>query len=100
MGGPPYVVSLTGRVTDPAVQRATISQMVILSVGMRVIAFAVAGLLSGWALWMTAMFLVPAAWTGVWVGHRVHTRVTPTVIARLIGITLFLTGVGLIRRSF
>jgi len=100
MGGPPYVVYLTGRVTDPAVQRATISHMVILSVGMRVIAFAVAGLLSGWALWMTAMFLVPAAWTGVWVGHRVRTRVTPTVIARMIGITLFLTGVGLIRRSF
>ena len=100
VGGPPYVMYLTGRVTDPAAQRATISQMVILSVGMRVIAFAVAGLLSGWALWMTAMFLIPAAWTGVWVGHRVHTRVTPAVTVRIIGIALFLAGVGLIRRTF
>src|SRR6516225_4828865 len=27
MGGPPYVVYITGRIPDPAVQRATISQM-------------------------------------------------------------------------
>jgi uncharacterized protein len=40
MGGPPYVVCITGRVPDPAVQRATISQMVILNVGLRVVAFA------------------------------------------------------------
>ena len=31
MGGPPYVVYLTGRIPDPAAQRATISQMVILN---------------------------------------------------------------------
>ena len=34
--------SFTGRIPDPAVQRATISQMVILNVGLRVVAFAAA----------------------------------------------------------
>jgi len=100
VGGPPYVMYLTGRVTEPAAQRATISQMVIVSVGLRVVAFAVAGLLSRRALWMTAMFLVPAAWAGVWIGHRVHTRVTPAMTARTIAVALFLTGVGLILRTF
>jgi uncharacterized membrane protein YfcA len=43
MGGPPYVVYISGRIPDPAAQRATISQMVILNVGLRVVAFALAG---------------------------------------------------------
>jgi hypothetical protein len=38
VGGPPYVVYITGRVPDPAAQRATISQMLVLSVGLRVVA--------------------------------------------------------------
>jgi hypothetical protein len=37
VGGPPYVVYITGRVPDPAAQRATISQMLVLSVGLRVV---------------------------------------------------------------
>jgi len=100
VGGPPYVMYLAGRVTDPAAQRATISQMVIVSVGMRVVAFAIAGLLSRWAVWVAAMFLVPAAWAGVWIGHRVHARASPAVAARMIGAALFLTGAGLLLRTF
>ncbi len=45
IGGPPYVMYIAGRVAEPAAQRATISHMVILSVGLRVGAFALAGLL-------------------------------------------------------
>src|SRR5262245_18165067 len=40
MGGPPYVMYIAGRVPHPAAQRATISHMVILNVGLRVVAFA------------------------------------------------------------
>src|SRR5262249_47830994 len=36
IGGPPYVMYIAGRVPDPAAQRATIAQMVILNVGLRV----------------------------------------------------------------
>jgi uncharacterized protein len=100
VGGPPYAMYLTGRVTDPAMQRATISQMVILSVGGRVVAFAIAGLLFSHALWIAVMFLLPAAWAGVWVGNRVHVRVSPPMTARIIGVALFLTGATLIVRTF
>jgi uncharacterized membrane protein YfcA len=100
MGGPPYVAYIAGRIPDPAAQRATISQMVILNVGLRVVAFALAGLLASRTLWLAAALLLPVAWTGVWVGHRVHVRVAPATVARLVGAALFLTGAALILRAF
>jgi uncharacterized protein len=99
MGGPPYVVYIAGRISDPAAQRATISQMVILNVGLRVVAFALAGLLASRALWMAVIVLLPVAWAGVWIGHRVHVSVAPATMARTIGVVLFLTGVALIVRT-
>ncbi len=100
MGGPPYVIYITGRVPDPAAQRATISQMVILNVGLRVVAFALAGLLVSWPLWTAVALLLPVAWAGVWAGNRVHVRVPPATTARVIGAVLFLTGATLIVRMF
>jgi len=99
MGGPPYVVYITGRIPDPSVQRATISQMVIVNVGLRVVAFGVAGLLSSRTLWLAVMLLLPVACAGVWVGNRVHGSVTPATMARMIGAALFLTGAALIVRT-
>ena len=100
MGGPPYVVYITGRIPDPAVQRATISQMVILNVGLRVVAFALTGLLLSRALWIAVMLTLPVAWAGVWVGNRAHVSMAPAMMARLIGAALFLTGAALIVRTF
>ena len=100
MGGPPYVAYIAGRVPDPAAQRATISQMVILNVGLRVLAFALAGLLASRALWVAVALLLPVAWLGVWVGHRVHVRLASAAAARIVGAVLFLTGAALIARSF
>ena len=99
MGGPPYVVYISGRIPDPAAQRATISQMVILNVGLRVLAFALAGLLLSRPLWIAVMVLLPVAWAGVWAGNRAHVRVAPSTMARTIGATLFITGVALIVRT-
>jgi uncharacterized membrane protein YfcA len=99
MGGAPYVAYLAGRIPDPAAQRATISQMVILNVGLRVVAFALAGLLVSRALWISVAVLLPVAWVGVWVGNRVHLRLAPSTAARLVGAVLFLAGAALIVRT-
>jgi uncharacterized membrane protein YfcA len=99
IGGPPYVAYIAGRIPDPAAQRATISQMVILNVGLRVAAFALAGLLLSRTLWMSAALLLPVAWAGVWVGHHVHLRLAPSTVARLVGGALLLTGAALIART-
>ncbi len=99
MGGPPYVAYITGRISDPAAQRATIAQMVFLNVGLRVMAFALAGLLASRTLWIAVAFSLPVAWAGVWVGNRVHVRAAPATVARLIGGVLLLTGASLIVRA-
>lgn len=100
MGGPPYVAYIMGRVPNPAAQRATISQMVILNVGLRVVVFAIAGLLGSPSFWTAVACLLPVAWAGVWVGNRVHVRVASTTAARIIGAALFLVGAALIVRTF
>jgi uncharacterized membrane protein YfcA len=99
MGGPPYVMYIAGRIPDPAAQRATISQMVILNVGLRVIAFAFGGLLASHPLWTAVAILLPLAWIGVWIGHRIHVRLAPAVMARIIGAVLLVAGVTLIVRT-
>jgi uncharacterized protein len=99
MGGPPYVAYITGRIPDASAQRATISQMVILNVGLRVVAFAFAGLLASGALWIVVAFALPVAWAGVWVGNRVHVRAAPATTARIIGAVLLLTGASLVVRT-
>jgi uncharacterized protein len=99
IGGPPYVMYIAGRVAEPVAQRATISHMVILSVGLRVAAFALAGLLTSPGLWLAVAALLPVAWAGVWVGHRVHVRLAPATAARVIGGALLASGVALILRT-
>lgn len=99
IGGPPYVMYIAGRVAEPAAQRATISHMVILSVGLRVAAFALAGLLTSPGLWIAGTVLLPVAWAGVWVGHHVHVRLAPATASRVIGGALFASGVALILRT-
>jgi uncharacterized membrane protein YfcA len=98
IGGPPYVMYIAGRIPEPAAQRATISQMVILNVGLRVIAFALGGLLGSRALWTAVAMLLPVAWVGVWIGHHVHLQLAPAMGVRIIGAVLFLVGVTLIAR--
>jgi uncharacterized protein len=99
IGGPPYVMYIAGRIAEPAAQRATIAQMVVLNVGLRVGAFALAGLLGSGALWIAVAILLPVAWVGVWLGNRLHVRLAPTVQARIIGAALFITGVTIIIRT-
>jgi len=100
MGGPPYVMYIAGRIPDPAAQRATISQMVILNVGLRVVAFTLAGLLASRPLWIGVALLLPVAWLGVWAGHHVHVRMAPATTVRVIGGMLLLSGVTLLLRTF
>jgi uncharacterized membrane protein YfcA len=99
MGGPPYVMYIAGRVPEPAAQRATISQMVILNVGLRVFAFALAGLLASPPLWLAVTVLLPVAWAGVWAGHRAHLRLAPATASRIVAAALLMAGAALIART-
>ena len=100
IGGPPYVMYIAGRIPEPGAQRATISRMVILNVGLRVAAFALAGLFGSRELWIAVGLLLPVACAALWVGNRVHVRLAPAAMARVVGAALFLAGATLILRTF
>ena len=51
------------------------------------------------SLWTAVGLLLPAAWIGVWVGHRIQLRVAPATLARVIALALFVTGASLIVRT-
>jgi hypothetical protein len=69
--------------------------MLILSVALRVAAFALAGLFATRDLWLTVALLLPLAGAG----HRWHLRAAPATLARAVGTVLLVTGGSLIVRS-
>ena len=56
-------------------------------------------MLASRTLWLTVACLLAVAWTGVWVGHRVHVRVAPAAVARAVAAMLFLSGAALVLRT-
>jgi uncharacterized membrane protein YfcA len=73
--------------------------MVALNVGLRVAAFAIVGLFTDRHLWLAIGLLLPVAWAGVWAGHRMHLRVAPAKVVRIVGAVLLFSGVSLIARA-
>jgi uncharacterized membrane protein YfcA len=98
VGAPPYAIYLSHRLHDKLAFRATLSNMVILSVGMRVAVFAAAGLMladriAGFAV------LVPFALAGVWAGNRLQARVSRAGLLRVVAVLLLAIGASLLARA-
>lgn len=98
VGAPPYAIYLAHRTQDKLAYRATLSNMVIFSVGMRVVVFAVGGLMladriAGFAV------LVPFAMAGLWLGNRLQARISRTGLLRVVSGLLLLIGASLIARA-
>ncbi|MFL6653849.1 MAG: sulfite exporter TauE/SafE family protein [Sulfurifustis sp.] len=98
IGGPAYVIYLSRRIHDKSVLRATIATMVIFSVASRLVIFAFAGLLGRNEI-MTALFLLPFAFAGIWAGGHVHLRVSREQLGRVISALLIATGISLLMRA-
>lgn len=98
IGAPPYAIYLTHRMPDKLAFRATLSSMVIFSVSMRALVFTASGLmladrLAGFAV------LLPFALAGLWLGNRIHGRISRAGLLQVVAGLLLLIGVSLLARA-
>jgi uncharacterized membrane protein YfcA len=98
IGAPPYAIYLTHRMPDKLAFRATLSNMVIFSVSIRAFVFTAGGLmladrLAGFAV------LLPFALAGLWVGNRIHGRISRAGLLQVVAGLLLLIGVSLLARA-
>lgn len=92
MGGPVYVMYLAGRIVDPPRLRATLSAVFSTNTAARLGLFLFSGLLLQKQVWITATCLLPFMALGLFIGHRLHLRLSRSQIGRLISLLLLATG--------
>lgn len=98
VGGPLYLLYLTGRGASPGEVRATVPVIFVITTVMRIALFAIAGLYTRDML-IAAAALLPVMALGIWYGHRLHTRFTRASVIRVMGAVLIVSGTSLIVRS-
>lgn len=98
VGGPLYVMYLTGRGATPDHIRATMPVIFVFTTVGRIALFAAAGLFSKGVL-TTAAFLLPVMMLGLYAGNRFHVNLSHATLVRVIGGLLTLSGVSLVFRA-
>jgi uncharacterized protein len=98
IGAPPYAIYLSRRLADKGALRATLSNMVLLSTGIRALVFLVGGLMLADRL-ITYAILLPFALAGLWCGNRIHGRISREQVARVMSVVLMLIGASLVVRA-
>jgi uncharacterized membrane protein YfcA len=98
IGAPPYAIYLSRRLAGKDELRATLSTMVLLSTGIRALVFTVGGLMLADRLIAFAI-LLPFALAGLWLGNRIHGRISRDQVARVMSGVLMLIGASLIVRA-
>jgi hypothetical protein len=99
VGGPIYVIYLSGRLRDPARLRASLSATFSLNTAARLTLFLVSGLLLEKAVWLVAAYLLPFMALGLLVGHRIHLKLTHAQIARFVALMLLVSSVSVLWKA-
>lgn len=98
-GGPIYTIYLVRRITDKHVLRATTNLMVLISAISRLVLFLMSGFFARDDVLQLALFLLPFVFLGLFVGHRLHSRVSLTRIMQAIWLILIVAGVNVFREG-
>ncbi len=98
-GGPPYAIYLTHRPLTKEQFRATLTMTSIFSIGLRVVAFLITGLLADLRVWLAAAIAIPATLAGIAVASRIFHRVSREAVMRVVGLTLLAAGATLVARA-
>ena len=98
-GGPPYAIYLSHRPLAKEQFRATLTLTTVFSIGMRVVAFALTGLLLRREVLLAALAVLPAAFVGVSIASRLFRLISHELLLRLVALLLLATGGSLIFRA-
>jgi uncharacterized membrane protein YfcA len=94
-GGPFYAIYLNLRTRDKAVFRATFATNFLIDGGLRLVAYAMMGLL-GWRTLLSLLTALPVAGAALYLGGRLHTGLSQTAFVRLISLLLAGSGLALL----
>jgi uncharacterized membrane protein YfcA len=98
-GGPPYAIYLAHRPLTKEQFRATLTMTSIFSIGLRVVAFLITGLLADIKVWIAAAIAIPATLAGIAVASRIFRRISREAVMRVVALTLLAVGVSLVVRA-
>ncbi|MBU3724340.1 MAG: sulfite exporter TauE/SafE family protein [Burkholderiaceae bacterium] len=98
VGAPPYAIYLSRRLQEKNRLRATLSNMVLFSTSIRAIVFLVSGLMLLDRL-IAFLFLVPFGLMGLWVGNRIHSRLSQEAVQRIAAFLILAIGSSLLYRA-
>lgn len=98
-GGPPYAIYLSHRPLSKEQFRATLTLNTIFSIGTRLAAFALTGLLSQDGVWITAAAAIPAGQGAIWVASRIFRRISREAVMRAVAVLLLASGASLVARG-
>lgn len=98
-GGPPYAIYLAMRPHGKEQIRATLAVTSLVSIGIRIVAFGFAGLLSSRTVWNTAVAVVPASLLALWWADRVHAGLSREAVIKAIRVLLCIAGGSLVLRA-
>lgn len=98
-GGPPYPIYLSHRPLAKEQFRATITLTTVFSIGMRVAAFAITGLLLKAEVLLAALFAMLAAMVGLSLASLAFRHVTREFLLRVVAVLLLANGISLIARA-
>jgi uncharacterized protein len=98
-GGPPYAIYLSSRGLTKEQFRATMGFATMTSIGLRVTAFLITGLLLDRDVWLAVLVAVPAALIALWVARKLFRRISRELLMRAVAALLLVSGGALVLRA-
>jgi uncharacterized membrane protein YfcA len=98
-GGPPYAIYLSHRPLSKEQFRATMTLTTIFSIGLRLVAFAVTGLLMQDGVWIAAAAAIPAGLVAIYFASKIFRAISREMVMRGVAILLLASGASLIARG-
>jgi uncharacterized membrane protein YfcA len=99
VGAPPYAIYLSRRLQAKDQLRATLSNMVLFSTSIRALVFFASGLMLLDRL-IAFLLLVPFGLAGLWIGNRIHSRLSREAVQRIAAFLILAIGSSLLYRAF